>query len=34
MTRFTFLGLYHEEYMDCKEVLLYTIQNYKPVTKF
>jgi hypothetical protein len=34
MTRSTFLGLYHEEYMRCKELLLYTIQNYKPVTKF
>lgn len=34
MTCSTFLGLYHEEYMNCKEVLLYTIQNYKPVTKF
>jgi hypothetical protein len=34
MTCSLFLGLYHEEYMKWKEVLLYTIQNYKPVTKF
>lgn len=34
MTYSTFLGLYHEEYIKCKEVLLYSIQNYKPVTKF
>jgi hypothetical protein len=34
MTCSTFLGLYHEEYINSKEVLLYTIQNYKSVTKF